>query len=210
MREEDKVIYIGHKETEDDGCDETRRRHHEVPQGDGCEIEGRRRETVNTGETNSSMGSEQLDHQHQQELTNTEKRPTLMMECTTNEGIHMINMEINHTMRQKKKIYVRPTIYEVKHTTCKRKKKCKYMQMKTKKTVIQRNGIHMDIADRFVIDTISTKMFTLVRIKDRFPDKWNERSPIYYMITKRIFFKARQIDDRFPDKWNGRSPLGHK
>ena len=61
-------------------------------------------------------------------------------------------MEINHTMRQKKKIYVRPTIYEVKHATCKRKKKCKYMQMKTKQTVIQWNGIRMDIVDDFGID----------------------------------------------------------
>ena len=66
--------------------------------------------------------SKQSDHQHQQELTDTEKEPTLMIECTANEGIHRINMEINHTMRQKKKIYVRPTIYEVKHATCKRKK----------------------------------------------------------------------------------------
>ena len=119
-------------------------------------------------------------------------------------------MEINHTMRQKKKIYVRPTIYEVKHATCKRKKKCKYMQMKPKQTVIQRNGIHMDIADGLVIDTTGTKTFTLVRIKDRFPDKWNGRSPIYYMTTKRILFKARQIDDRFPDEWNRCSPIGHK
>ena len=88
-----------------------------------------------------------------------------MIECTTNKDIHRINMEINHTMRQKKKIDVRPTIYEVKHATCKRKKKCKckYMQMKHKQTVIQRKGIHMDITDCLVIDT---RNFTLVRIKD--------------------------------------------
>ena len=83
----------------------------------------------------------------------------MMIERTANEGINRINMEINHTMRQKKKIYVRPTIYEVKHATCKRKKKCKckYMQIKQKQTVIQRIGIHMDIADGFVIDTTGTK-----------------------------------------------------
>ena len=52
------------------------------------------------------------------------------------------------------------------------------MQMKPKQTVIQRNGIHMDIADDFVIDTTGTKKFTLGRIKYRFPDEWNGRSPI--------------------------------
>ena len=133
-----------------------------------------------------------------------------MIERTANEGINRINMEINHKMRKNKQIYVRPTIYEVKNATCKRKKKCKckYMQMKQKQTVI-RNGIHMDTADGLVIDTTGTKKFTLVRIKDRFPDEWNGRSPIYHTITKRISFKARRIDDRFPDEWNGRSPIGH-
>ena len=43
--------------------------------------------------------------------------------------------------------------------------KCKYVQMRTKQTVIQRNGIHMDIAADLVIDTSGTKTFTLVRIK---------------------------------------------
>ena len=212
LRGEDKVIYNGHKETEDDGCDETRRRHDEVQQGNGCEeSEGRNRETVDTGETNPSTGSKRSDHQHQQESADTEKGPTLMIERTANEGINRINMEINQMIRQKKQIlYVRPTIYEVKRATCKRKKKCKckYMQMKQKQTVI-RNGIHMDTADGHVIDTTGTKNFTMVRIKDRFPDEWNGRSPIYNTITKRITFKARRIDDRFPDEWNGRSPIGH-
>ena len=113
---------IAYKETEDDGC-KTELMHDGVQQGDGYEeTEGRNRETVDTGETNLSTGSKQSDHQHQQELMDTEKGPTLMIECTANEGIHRINMEINYTMRQKKKIYVRPTIYEVKHATCKRKK----------------------------------------------------------------------------------------
>ena len=80
--------------------------------------------------------------------------------------------------------------------------------MKQKQTVI-RNGIHMDTADGLVIDTTRTKTFTMVRIKDQFPDEWNGRSPIYYTITKRISFKARRIDDRFPDEWNGRSPIRH-
>ena len=58
LRGEDKVIYNGHKETEDDGCEETRRRYDGVQQGDGCEEkEGRNRETVDTGETNPSTGS---------------------------------------------------------------------------------------------------------------------------------------------------------
>ena len=82
------------------------------------------------------------------------------------------------------------------------------MQMRQKQTVI-RNEIHMDTADGLVIITTRTKIFALVRIKDRFPDEWNGRSPIYYTIIKRISFKARQIDDRFPDEWNGRSPIGH-
>ena len=82
------------------------------------------------------------------------------------------------------------------------------MQMKQKETVI-RNGLHMDTADGLVIDTTGTKHFTLVRIKDRFPDEWNGRSPIYYTTTKRMPFKVRRIDDRFPDEWNGRSPIGH-
>ena len=143
LREEDKVNYNGHKETEDDRCDESKSRHDRLQQGDGREeTEGRNRETVDTGETNPSTGSKRLDHQHQQESTDTEKGPTLMIECTANKGIHRINMEINHTMRQKKKIYVRPTIYEVKHATCKRKKKCKHTQIKPKQTVIQRNQIH--------------------------------------------------------------------
>ena len=126
--------------------------------------------------------------------------PTLMVKYAAKGGIHGINMEINHTMRQKKKIYVRLTIYEVKHAIYKRKKKCRYMQMKPKKTVIQKNGIHMDIADGFVMDTTGTIFFTLVRIKDCFPDEWNRRSPIYCTIIKRIFFKVRRIDDIFPDK----------
>ena len=76
--------------------------------------------------------------------------------------------------------------------------------------MIQRHGIHMNIADGFVIDTTGTLIFTLVGIKHYFPDEWNGRSPIYYMITKVIFYKVRRIDDRYPDKWNGRSPIGHK
>lgn len=75
-------------------------------------------------------------------------------------------MEINHTMRQRKKVFVRPTTYEVKNATCKRKKKCKYVRMRTKQTVIQQNKIHMDIAADLVIDTSGTKTFKLVRIKD--------------------------------------------
>ena len=91
-------MYNGHKETEDDGCDETRRRHDGVQRDDGCEeSEGRNRETVDTGETDPSTGSKRLDHQHQQESTDTEKGPTLMIECTANKGIHRINMELNHT-----------------------------------------------------------------------------------------------------------------
>ena len=137
----------------------------------------------------------------------TEKGPTLMIECTANEGIHRINMEINHTIGKTKKIYVRPTVYEVKHATCKRKKTCKQTQIKLKQTVIQRNGIHVDTADGIVIDTPGTKTFTLVKIKDRFPDEWNGRSPIYYMTINEIFYKVRRIDDRYPDEWNGRSPI---
>ena len=148
-----------------------------------------------------------LNHQHQQESMDTKKEPTLMIECTANEGIHRINMEINHTKGKTKKIYVRPTVYEVKHATCKRKKKCKQTQIKLKQTVIQRNGIHMDTADGLVIDTPGTKTFTLVKIKDRFPDEWNGRSPIYYMTTNGIFYKVRRIDDRYPDEWNGRSSI---
>ena len=45
-------------------------------------------------------------------------------------------------------------------------KKCKYVRMRTKQTVIQRNGIHMDIAADLVIDKSGPKNFKLVRIND--------------------------------------------
>ena len=69
-------------------------------------------------------------------------------------------------LEQKKKLYVRPNFYKFNNATCKMKKKMKYVQMKTKQTVIQRNGMRMDIADGFGIDTIGTTFFTMVRIKD--------------------------------------------
>ena len=82
--------------------------HNGVQQGDGCEETRRRnRETVDTGETNSSSGSKQLDPQHKKESANSEKESRLMIECKANEDIHRINMKFNHTMKEEKKLYVR-------------------------------------------------------------------------------------------------------
>ena len=83
------------------------------------ETEGQKREKVDIGETDSSTRSKQLDYQHQKEsTTNTEEGPTLMMECKANKGTHRINMVINHTMRQKQNVFIRPIIYKVKNATC--------------------------------------------------------------------------------------------
>ena len=116
-------------------------------------------------------------------------------------------MGINHTMRQRQKVFTRPIIYDVKNATCRRKKKCKGLPIKTKQTVTKRNGRNKDKVAGFIVETSGTKTYKFVKIKDQFPDKWNGRSPIYY-ITKRATYKSAKIDDRFPDEWNGRSPPG--
>ena len=60
---EDEVVCNGYKETEGDGCKETKMRQDGVQQGDGCEqTEGRNRKTVYTRKTNPSTGSKKLDH----------------------------------------------------------------------------------------------------------------------------------------------------
>ena len=130
------------------------------------ETEGGKWKKVDIGETDPSMGSKRLDYQHQQESINTEKGPTLMMECKANKGTQRVNMEINHTMRQKQKVFIRPIIYKVKKATCQRKKKCKYLPIKTKQSVIKWNGTNKDIADGFVVNTNSTKTYKLIKIKD--------------------------------------------
>ena len=82
--------------------------------------------------------------------------------------------------------------------------------MKTKQTVMKRNGRNKDKVAGFIVEKSGIKTYKSVKIKDQFPDKWNGRSPIYYMITRRATYKSKRIDNRFPDEWNGRSPIGHK
>ena len=131
-----------------------------------------------------------------------------MTNCKANKGTQRVNMETNHTMRQKQKVFVRLVIYKVKNATCQRKKKCKCPPIKTKKTVMKRNGTNEDTIACFIIDTSGTKIYKFVKIKCQFPDKCNRRSPIYYIITKRAIFKTKRIDNIFPDKWNGRKLPG--
>lgn len=121
---------------------------------------------VDTGETDPSTGSKQTDYQHQQEPTNTEKGPTLMTECKANKGTQRVKMEINHTMRQKQKVFTRPIIYDVKNATCRRKKKCKGLPIKTKQTVTKRNGRNKDKVAGFIVETSGTKTYKFVKIKD--------------------------------------------
>ena len=83
--------------------------------------------------------------------------------------------------------------------------------MITKQSMVRQKRVRIAIADSFRIDTINIKFFTMVRIKDCFPRKWNGRTPIVYKIARQFFFIARRkIDDRFLNKWNGCSPIGKK
>ena len=128
-----------------------------------------------------------------------------MTQCKANEGTQRVNMEINHSTRQKQKVFARPIIYEVKKAIYRRKKIGKCPPIK-QKTVIKRNGTNKDTATGFIVNISGTKTYKPVKIKDRFPDEWNGRSPFYYMIKKRTTYKTTKIDDRYPDEWNGHSP----
>ena len=97
------------------------------------ETEGGKWKKVDTSETNPSTGSKQLDYQHQQEPTNTEKGPTLMTECKANKGTQRVEMEINHTMRQKQKVFTRPIIYDIKMQHADVRKNLRACQLKQNK-----------------------------------------------------------------------------